>query len=227
MTRHPLIQTVLAALFLLVPQGSHGQEESMTIGLIGDSTVARPYGWGPAFASEAKDEVKVLNYAVNGQTLQTLSKRMDDLVKQKPDFILIQFGHNDMKVDDTEAYSGRLKDYVARAKRGGCKVVILSSVTRREFGEDGRISPRVIKGRTLKDYSKAAGAVAKETGVPFIDLNSISVAHHNKIGPAESATYDFEEGDNTHFSKKGAEEIAKLIIAAIRKDIPGLAACLK
>ena len=199
----------------------------MTIGLIGDSTVATTYGWGPAFASEVKDEVKVLNYAVNGQTLQTLSKRMDDLIEQKPDYILIQFGHNDMKVDDTEVYRERLKDYVARAKRGGCKVVILSSVTRREFGEDGKISPRVIKGRTLKDYSKAAGAVAKETGVPFIDLNSISVAHHNKIGPAESATYDFEEGDNTHFSKKGAEEIAKLIIAAIRKDIPGLAACLK
>lgn len=226
-SRSPFVQLALAALFLLVSKSALGDVTSVKIGLIGDSTVASTYGWGPAFALAVKDHVKVLNYAANGQTLQSLSGKMDELVREKPDYILIQFGHNDMKVDDTDVYRKRLVDYVRMAKHGGCKVVILSSVTRREFGEDGTISPRIIHGRTLSDYSKAARTVAHETGTPFIDLHAISVRHHNSIGKAESSTYNFEERDTTHFSEKGAREIAGLIIRAIKTDLPELAECLR
>jgi lysophospholipase L1-like esterase len=58
--------------------------EAMKIGLIGDSTVAAESGWGPAFASRFNDKAKVINYAKNGATLESLSKKLDELVKLKP-----------------------------------------------------------------------------------------------------------------------------------------------
>jgi lysophospholipase L1-like esterase len=199
----------------------------MIIGLIGDSTVASTYGWGPAFAPQVKDPVQVLNYAKNGATLDSLSKKLDALIMQHPNYILIQFGHNDMKKYDTDAYSKKLKDYVERITRGGSKAIILSSVTRRNFNEEGKISPRMINQRTLHDYAQAAQTIAKETDVPFIDLHSISIAHHNNIGPEASAAYNFEKNDTTHFSKAGAKGIADLIIVELKATVPELAARFK
>ena len=105
--------------------------------------------------------MNVLNYAKNGATLDSLSKKLDALIKQEPDYILIQFGHNDMKVYDTEAYSKKLQDYVDRVTRGGSKAIVLSSVTRRNFDEKGKIAPWMINDRTLSDYARAAEVVAK------------------------------------------------------------------
>ena len=132
-----------------------------------------------------------------------MSKRLDALLKYKPDYVLIQFGHNDMKRYDTQDYAEKLKDYVRRIRDAGGKPVVLSSVTRRTFGDDGKIKPTVINGRTLADYAKAASTVSSELQVPFIDLNSISIQHHNKLGPDASADYNFVPEDKTHFSPAG------------------------
>lgn len=227
MLRQSSIVTIMLIFCIFASRSAHCQEVTVTIGLIGDSTVASTYGWGPAFAAEVKDQVKVLNYAKNGATLDSLSTKLDAMIKQKPDYILIQFGHNDMKRYDTKAYSKKLTDYVERVTRGGSKPIVLSSVTRRTFDEHGKIAPGIIEGRTLPDYAQAAQAVAKETKVPFIDLYSISVDHHNKIGPEASAAYNFNETDKTHFSKKGAKEIADLIIKELKTKTPELAPYFK
>lgn len=199
------------------------QDTTVTIGLIGDSTVATTYGWGPAFADKFDDSVKVVNYAVNGATLESLSTKLDRLIEQEPDYVLIQFGHNDMKRYGAEEYRKKLTDYVQRVKRGGSQAVVLSSVTRRVFNEDGQISPRVINGdRSLPVFAKVAKAVARENDVPFIDLNAISIEHHNKIGPKASAAYNFEGTDRTHFSKTGAAATADLIFSELKSVVPEL-----
>jgi lysophospholipase L1-like esterase len=63
--------------------------------------------------------------------------------------------------------------------------------------------------------------------LPFIDLYTLSEAHHNTIGREESMTYNFKEGDGTHFNEKGAKAIADLIIPELKKVAPELSACLK
>lgn len=197
--------------------------KQVTIGLIGDSTVADTYGWGPAFAKQCNDHTKVLNYAKNGATLKSLSDKLDELIAQKPDYILIQFGHNDMKQYDAKEYGVKLKDYIERIKKGGCKPIVLSSVTRRVFNDKGHIEPVVINGdRTLPVFAGSAQSVANESSVAFIDLNKISIAHHNKIGPTESAKYNFNKDDKTHFSPVGAQAIAGLIINELKKVVPEL-----
>ena len=113
--------------------------KAVTIGLIGDSTVAVQSGWGPAFAERFEDRAKIVNYAKNGATLQALSGKLDELVQLQPDYVLIQFGHNDQKRYDTQVYKAHLQSYVDRIQKGGGKPIIVSSVTRRSFDENGRI----------------------------------------------------------------------------------------
>jgi lysophospholipase L1-like esterase len=182
---------------------------------------------GPAFAPLFKSNVKVLNYAKNGATLESLSATLDELIKQKPDYILVQFGHNDMKEYDAAEYGRKLKDYVERITKGGSKGVVLRSVTRRNFGADGKIAPVVINGRSLPEFAGTAEKVAKDLNVAFIDLNTISIAHHNKIGVKASAAYNPTEKDKTHFSKEGAKAIATLIADELRTAVPELAAHLR
>ncbi len=80
-----LITAILVFTSMLAAPLIQAKEDSLTIGLIGDSTVANTYGWGPAFASSVKGKVKVLNVAKNGATLDSLSKKLDALLKEKPD----------------------------------------------------------------------------------------------------------------------------------------------
>ncbi len=222
------------AFTITLTQGAESMEKGLTpeavvkIGLIGDSTVAQQSGWGPAFASRFNDQVQVLNHAVNGATLQSLSNRLDALVKHQPDYVLIQFGHNDQKRYDTNGYSARLRSYVERIRKAGGKPIILSSVTRRTFSQDGKIVSRLVKSKqftfkaNLTAYAQAAQAVAAELRVPFIDLHTISVAHHNKIGPEASMAYNFKEGDLTHFNGKGGQAVTDLILPELKRVAPEL-----
>lgn len=114
-------------------------DREMTIGLIGDSTVAEESGWGPAFADRFSDRARLLNFAVNGATLQSLSDQLDLLLKHRPDFVLIQFGHNDQKRYRPDVYSTKLESYIKRIQAAGGKPIVLSSVVRRTFDDDGRI----------------------------------------------------------------------------------------
>lgn len=205
--------------------------EPLRIGLIGDSTVAEQSGWGPAFARQVNDRAEVINSAKNGATLVSLSKELDRLLLRKPDFVLIQFGHNDQKHYDPTVYAKHLKSYADRIRKAGARPVILSSVVRRTFDKHGMIVSDVVETEKfafkagLGDYAKAAGTLAKELGAPFIDLYSLSEAHHNDLGQEASMSYNFAEGDRTHFNPKGARAIAGLIIPELTRQIPELADC--
>ena len=218
---------LISAMLLAVPTVSAGDAE-LTIGLIGDSTVATKYGWGPAFANHFNDKAKVLNYAKNGATLESLSDRLDELAALNPDYVLIQFGHNDQKKYDTEVYREKLKSYIDRVRHAGGKPILLSSVTRRFFDENGKIVPRedgVLSNLTY--YAQAVKTLAKEEKLPFIDLYTISVAHHNDIGPGPSAAYNYHETDTTHFSPEGADAIASLILTELLRVVPEFAGYMK
>ena len=222
------MKIILKIALLIISAVCGAKERAITIGLIGDSTVAVQSGWGPAFAERFDDRAKIINYAKNGATLLALSGKLDELVHLKPDYVLIQFGHNDQKRYDTQVYKAHLQSYVDRIKKGGGKPIIVSSVTRRSFDENGRIVSILLQNEkysykaTLTDYAKAAEAVAKELDLPFLDLHGSSIAHHNKIGREKSMTYNFKEGDTTHFNRKGAEAITDLIIQELKTVVPEL-----
>jgi pectinesterase len=202
----------------------------MKIALIGDSTVTDTSGWGKALADRFNSEVKVLNFAVGGRSSRSWhdEKRLPPVLAESPDYVLIQFGHNDQpgkgpdrETDPATSYRDYLRLYVDEFRKAGAKPVILSSVVRRIFDENGQIKS------TLGPWAEAAKAAAAERNVPFIDLHTASLDLHNRMGPEASMTFNLAEGDTSHVNRKGAEAIADLIVAGLRDVAPELAGYLK
>ena len=220
-----LILTITGSL-----QGVTNQDTTVKIALIGDSTVTDAAGWGKAFAGRFEGNVKVLNYAAGGRSSKSWydEKRLPAVLDAKPNYVLIQFGHNDQpgkgpqrETDPATTYRDYLKIYINQSGAIGAQPIIVSSVTRRTFDKNNKIAS------SLTPFAEAAKAVAKEMSVPFIDLHTLSVEHHNAIGPEASMTYNPKADDMTHFNKKGAEAMTELIIRELKVVVKDLYTYIK
>ena len=203
--------------------------------LAGDSTVTDQRfepgaSWGQMLPRFFKSDIAVANHAESGETLKSFlfEHRLDKLLSRiKPgDWLLIQFGHNDQKiqwpqtyVEAATTYRDYLRAYIGEARRRGAKPVLVTSVHRRRFDAVGKIV------NTHGDYPEAVRAVGRETGVPVIDLLTLSAAFYEALGPAE-APKAFGDGgkDATHHNNYGAYVLAQCVVAGIRAQVPDLAA---
>jgi hypothetical protein len=81
---------------------------------------------------------------------------------------------------------------------------------------------------TLGDYPDAVRAVGQETGVPVIDLQTMSEVFYEALGP-DNAWKAFNDGgkDATHHNNYGAYVLAQCVAAGIRTQVPDLAARLQ
>lgn len=208
--------------------------EAPVIYLAGDSTVtdqpSEPAAsWGQMLPALLSPDIAVANYAQSGETLKSfiselrLAKILTTL--KAGDWLLIQFGHNDQKVqwpqtyvDPETTYPAYLKVFIAEAKRRGAHPVLVTPPERRNF-RDGRIQD------TLGAYAEAARRVAREEDVPLIDLNEASRRIYEALGPDQAASL-FNDGgaDRTHHDNAGAWLLARAVAAQLSEKAPGLAA---
>lgn len=214
--------------------------------LAGDSTVTdqsiEPYvGWGQVFPLFVGDRAVVANHAESGRALRSFQgeRRLDKILAQlRPgDFVLIQFGHNDQKekgegVGAFTTYATRLKAYVDAIQAKGGKPVLVTAVARRRFDPQGQVV------ESLGDFPAAVRRVAKERGLPLIDLNMASKQVYQALGversklallhyPANAFPGQTEPlRDDTHFSAYGAYEMARCVVEGVRNGVPELAAFL-
>lgn len=241
---------VLLILFFAVGFAA-AQSPPVTIFLAGDSTMApklaekRPEtGWGEMLGAHFKDgKVKIENRAANGRSTKTFISEghwqaiINDL--RKEDFVFVQFGHNDSSKDKGERYTPpdeykkNLIRFVEEIRVWGGNPVLLTPVMRRRFDKDGKFYD------THGDYPAIVRTVALEYKVPLIDMHKTSEGVIVKYGvegskklflqlkPGENPNYPNGIDDNTHFSPLGAEEMAKLAVAAIRENKLKLAKYLK
>ncbi|MDF1737728.1 MAG: rhamnogalacturonan acetylesterase [Verrucomicrobiales bacterium] len=218
--------------------------EVIKVALIGDSTVTDAAGWGKAFAEAFDASVVVSNHAAGGRSAKSwlAEDRLPAVIKERPDFALIQFGHNGQpgkgaarETDPETTYPEYLKQYVDALAAIGTQPVIISSVTRRDFAGTDHIRtepdapvPEGVKNYLpLKPWADAAAAFAKKEGLPFVDLYGESVKLHNELGPEKSAAFNPKETDITHFNEEGAALIAGLVIAELKRLDHELVAHLK
>jgi len=217
-TSPPLLLFFFVSLFPL--HDSHGDKSKpITIALIGDSTVTDKSGWGYAFANRFGENVEVRNFAVGGRSSKSWydEGRLPGALAAKPDYVFIQFGHNDQpgkgpkrETDPATTYRENLKRYIEEFKAIGAHPILVSSVTRRKFDESNQIRS------SLHPWAQAARAVAQETDTTFLDLHSLSIAYHNSIGKEASFKFNPKETDTTHFNKLGAESITDLLLSLLR-----------
>ncbi len=204
--------------------------------LIGDSTVAsypnppadRPdlTGWGQVFGESFTDKVEVINHAKSGRSSKSFLREglWAKALDVKADYVFIQFGHNDQKGKPaaTEAegeFRDNLKRYIAEARERGMKPILVTPVARRTFA-GGRAAS------TLGPYADAMKIVGEATKTPVIDLHASSVALYDKLGDEASADYTAATTDRTHFSRKGALAMARLVIDELGEKVPELKAVM-
>jgi pectinesterase len=229
---------LVSSLFCLFTRNIEAAEPAIRILLIGDSTVAtyhkRPQdkpdltGWGQVFDEFFNDDVTVLNHAASGRSSSSFIRegRWKNALKEKADYLFIQFGHNDCpgkgdrETDPATTYQDYLKQYIDEARAAGIQPVLVTPMTRRVF-QNGKI--RTI----LRPYAEAMLKVGREKHVPVIDLHQKSVTLFNQLGDAGSAYFSPNKSDRTHFSGKGARAIARLVVEDIPTQVPDLKPYLK
>lgn len=216
-----LLSFLLTAAFLSVKLSALAAEENASpkvrFALAGDSTVAENSGWGPAFAKLLAPTAECLNFARGGQSSKSFrdSKNWQKALDSKPNYILIQFGHNDQpgkgpnrETDPKTTYPENLSRFVDEARAIGAEPVLITSMARRTF-DNGKIR------HDLEPYAEAVRKVAEEKKVPIIDLNARSIALLEKLGPEGTKPFDpvTKDGrpDHTHLSPRGGEVMAQIV----------------
>ncbi len=197
-----------------------------TVFVIGDSTVTDQRfepgaSWGqmlPRFLPG----VAVANHAESGETMKSFitGLRLAKVLSQikAGDYLFMQFGHNDEKknwpqtyVEAHTTYKAYLKILIAETRLHGATPVLVTSMQRRNFDAQGKIK------NTHGDYPQAVREVAGEEKVALIDLERMSVALYESLGP-DKAPLAFSNGgkDVTHHNNYGAYELAKCVAQGIR-----------
>jgi lysophospholipase L1-like esterase len=133
----------------------------------------------------------------------------------------MQFGHNDQKQiaagkgGPFTTYKQEIKTHVDMVRARGGLPVIVSPMERRGFDDNGKVLP------SLAEYAEAARQSAKELGVPFIDLNTMSKSIYEAVGPEGSKAMFAEPTpghlDNTHHDSYGSYELAKAVTLGIQQ----------
>lgn len=214
--------------------------------MAGDSTMAdKPlidnpeHGWGQMIPLFFSRDVQFINLAKNGRSTKSFldEGRWDSLlVSVRPgDYVFIQFGHNDAKTDDPSryadphgAYKNNLIRFVRDVRRRQGVPVLFTPVNRRNFDSLGHFVDK------HGDYPAVVREVAGTEQVPLIDLHRLSGQMFSELGDARSKelflvsvppgvyrSLPNGKSDNTHFTRKGAEVIARLAATEIgRSTLP-------
>jgi lysophospholipase L1-like esterase len=204
-----------------------------TLYLAGDSTVtdqpvAPNASWGQKLPRFFDGTIAVANHAESGETLKSFvtEQRLDKLLSelQPGDWVMIQFAHNDQKVqwpqtyvEAASTYRSWLRTYIAEIRRRGATPILVTSPDRRNFDAQGKITS------TLGDYPQAMRDVAREEKAALIDLNPMSRSLYEALGPELAPRAFADEGrDKTHFNDYGAYQLARCVVEGVRGADPAL-----
>lgn len=198
-----------------------GQQSKTTILLAGDSTVTDESGWGKGFAELLNSNAQCINLAKSGRSSRSYRAEgwWKECLAAKPDWLLIQFGHNDQpgkgierESDAKTDFPEHLRQYVREAQQAGSRPILVTSLTRRRWTDDNKIEP------TLAEYAEATIKVAKELKVPLIDLHQLSIEQCELIGPIAFRAFepmDDKGADHTHLNLEGSRAVATLVAKAL------------
>ena len=228
--------------------------------ITGDSTVKNEdrdddsmWGWG-AVASSIFNEKKITiaNCAKAGRSTRTFLNegRWDQVYNslQPGDYVLLQFGHNDIgpidkdrmrgtipgTSDSTRVYrmekSGNyelvytfgwyLRKFIHDVREKGATPIILSLTPRNEW-KDGKIE------RRNNTYGKWYREVAEKEGVDFVDVHNITADFLDKKCGSKEKAQKYYKRDHTHTSKLGALNNAQSVKKGLKKTESTLKKYLK
>jgi lysophospholipase L1-like esterase len=216
-----------------------------TLWIVGDSTLnsnAPLRGWGQELAQFFdQSKINIVNRAIGGRSSRTFQYegRWDKLLTElkKGDFVILQFGHNDVgKFDDPAAkdrpslhsegdetaeairldgkkelvhsFGWYMRKYGNDARERGAKMIYCSMVPHKDWEGE-----RIVRNEREKWVKWTANA-ATATYAAYIDLNEIVALEFERLGPEKVAPLF---GDaRTHSTPAGALLNAQMVVSGIR-----------
>lgn len=186
--------------------------------LVGDSTVTDASGWGPGFRAAMGDRFAIANHAKSGRSSKSFRSEghWAKALEEKPAFVLIQFGHNDVpgkglerETDAASTYRLNLAQFIDEARAIGATPILVTSIVRRRFTPDGKFQPD-----SLAPYVEAVHVVAKAKRVAVMDLYTRTREQASAAGPegAKEIGRIGPDGkqDNTHLGPKGQASVGRM-----------------
>jgi len=226
----------------------------------GDSTVKNEdkdddgmWGWASqAYTVFNPKKITCMNSARAGRSTRTfLNEGLWDRVYnslQPGDFVLIQFGHNDIgPIDDkkmrgvipgtsdsTKVFrmkdSGKyelvytfgwyLKKFIQDVREKGATPILVTITPRNEW-KDGKIE------RRNDTYGKWYREVAEQTGTELVDLHNITADYLDKKCVSKDKAMQYYKRKHTHTSLLGAKTNAKSVAKGLKANRSPLAEYLR
>ena len=265
---NPLLKPLQAMMVNVDPEayGQHREEGKPMVFITGDSTVKNAdkdedgmWGWGSQ-ADLIFDPAKIVweNVAMAGRSSRKYLNegRWEKVYNalRPGDFVLIQFGHNDIcsitdekergaipgTADTCHVYQmekdGRyelvysfgwyLRKFIDDVREKGATPILLSLTPRNEWPE-GRVE------RRNDDYGRWYREIVEMTGVEFVDVHNISADFLDKKYASKDEARSKGKAsryfchDHTHTSKLGAQMNARSVAKGLRDIHSSLAQYLR
>ncbi len=216
-----------------------------TLFIVGDSTLnsnAPLRGWGQELGQFFDPKkVNVVNRAIGGRSSRTFQNegRWEKVLAElkKGDFIIVQFGHNDVgKYDDPAAKErpslhGEGEETAEVTKLNGSKETVHTfGWYMRKYGDDARAKGATVifcsmvphkdweNGKIVRKESetfvKWTANAAKESGAAYINLNESVALEFEKLGQEKVETLFADK--RTHSTPAGAFLNARKVVAGLR-----------
>jgi pectinesterase len=212
----------LAALTLLMLTSAFTMRKTVTVFMIGDSTMAnkdttggkQERGWGMMLQQYFKSGVVVDNHAVNGRSSKSFidEGRWDVVLsKMKPgDYVIIQFGHNDEKpaadrhTDPGTTFDANLRRFVLESRARGGIPILCNAVVRRNFYRqvDSSVDDESLRNTTYEDEKVNSDTLIDTHGAYLLSPRNVARELGVPFIDANRVTHDLEQGMGIEGSRR-------------------------
>lgn len=212
----------LAALTLLMLTSAFTMRKTVTVFMIGDSTMAnkdttggkQERGWGMMLQQYFKSDVVVDNHAVNGRSSKSFidEGRWDVVLsKMKPgDYVIIQFGHNDEKpaadrhTDPGTTFDANLRRFVLESRARGGIPILCNAVVRRNFYRqvDSSVDDESLRNTTYEDEKVNSDTLIDTHGAYLLSPRNVARELGVPFIDANRVTHDLEQGMGIEGSRR-------------------------
>jgi len=204
--------------------------------LAGDSTVTFNKGWGTGFTAQLNQDMTVcVNLAQGGRSSKSYRDEgyWSKVLEEKPDWLIIQFGHNDrpgkgpkLESDPQTTFPDNLERFIDEARDINAKPVLVTPLTKRYFStEDDKIHS------DLSLYAEATKRIGIKKQVPVIDLHTKSIQLFEMLGRRTSFLFGPQKEqkvgkeklthpDLTHLNELGGQIIGTIVVEELVHVVP-------
>ena len=209
------IAALLALVLCLAAATGHAQSGPVKIAVLGDS-LAAGYGVKPDQAFPARLQaalqrsarnVTILNHGVSGDTTAGGVERIDWMLADKPDIVLVELGGNDaLRGSDPAGTERNLDAIVTKLKDAGVTVWLAGMLAPRNYGPE---------------YAAQFDALYKR----LADKHSVPLYPFFLDGVAQDPALN--QADGIHPNPKGVDIVVERILPFITKNLDDYAASVR